>query len=259
MPYDIKSLLGVSVEDGPPLKTLAQIEQLKPNLKKLQKLNTSKLDAHCESQLCFMLAPTLARPFELWSTLRGPTGARNDLTHDEPAAMELLERLHDAHLAEMNFWGNTSVDGVMIGDDLGTPFDPSCELKVWREVITPMLADYCDILHAQDKFVFFQTTSAVQEVFDDLVEIGVDAIGAPMTLSGVSMLSKRYRTKVAFWYRPPTELSFEQKHSSIFEVRRMLDFGHGGLLAQCPWEPQLTRSEMTALMDQWCVPIPMHA
>lgn len=259
MPYDIDSLLGVSLEDGPPLKQLSLAKRLEPALEVLEKADRSKIESFCESQLCFTLAPTLARPFELWSTLRGPDSASHDLTHDEPAAMELLDRLHDAHLAEMEFWGDTSVDGVLLGDDLGTPFDPTCDLKVWREVITPMLADYCDMLHAQDKFVFFQGTSATEEVFDDLVEIGVDAIGAPFTLSSIASLAKRYRGQVAFWYEPPRELSYQQKHSTIFEVRRLLDFGHGGLLAQCPWTAEMSRNEIASLMDQWCVALPMHA
>ena len=59
----------------------------------------------------------------------------------------------------------------------------------------------------------------------------------------VDRLAKRYRGRVTFWggidrqrlQNPGTTDEFRE---AVLEVRRALDFGHGGVIAQCAVEPR---------------------
>jgi len=41
-------------------------------------------------------------------------------------------------------------------------------------------------------------------------------------------------------------------------VRKALDFGHGGVIAQCPWNHGVRLQTIAAFFEQWLVPLPMH-
>ena len=49
-----------------------------------------------------------------------------------------------------------------------------------RELFRPMYRDYCKILQAKDKFVFFHGEGDVSDIFGDLVKLEIDAIHAQM-------------------------------------------------------------------------------
>jgi hypothetical protein len=50
----------------------------------------------------------------------------------------------------------------------------------------------------------------------------------------------------------------EEFRESVLAVRRTLDFGAGGVIAQCQWDPGVRLQTVAAFFEHWLVPLPMH-
>ena len=148
-------------------------------------------------------------------------------------------------------------------DDWGTPEGLLIAPEMWRDIFRPLYREYCKILHAKDKFVFFHSEGNILDIFGDLVQAGIDAIHGQLALMGVERLAKRYRGRVTFWgemdrqrlQNPGTPEEFRE---AVLAVRKALDFGAGGVIAQCQWDPGVRIQTIATFFEQWLVPLPMH-
>jgi hypothetical protein len=187
-----------------------------------------------------------------------------DLARGTKDIRGLLAMLHDFSCKELELWANTDVDGVVFHDDWGTADGLLIAPEMWRDMFRPLYRDYCKILHAKDKFVFFHSDGHILDILGDLVRAGVDAIHCQQQLMGIERLAKRFRGRVTFWGEmdrqrlrnpgPPEEF-----RDAVLAVRRALDFGSGGVIAQCEWEPGIRIQTITAFFEQWLAPLQMHA
>ena len=51
----------------------------------------------------------------------------------------------------------------------------------------------------------------------------------------------------------------EEFREAVLAVRRALDFGSGGVIAQCQWDSDVRLQTIAAFFEQWLLPLPMHA
>ena len=97
----------------------------------------------------------------------------------------------------------------------------------------------------------------------DGAKLDVDAIHSQLHLMNVERLAKRYRGRVTFWGEVDCQdLQNLERVKEFLEtslaVRKALDFGHGGVIAQCPWNHGVRLQTIAAFFEQWLVPLPMH-
>jgi len=118
--------------------------------------------------------------------------------------------------------------------------------------------EYCNILHRDDKFAFLDLGGDVTAILPDLVEIGVDAIHCEWARMGAEQLAADFRGQVTFWGEiGADEMAFrpDQVRAAVTRVRSALDFGRGGVIAQCHWRPGVPLKNIAALFDQWAQPV----
>jgi uroporphyrinogen decarboxylase len=247
-----------------PLSDLGELADYKPPLELLDAGRFAKVNRGCETTSRFVLARTEVRPFERLSALHGMEATLADLAHDARPIRGLLAILHDYYCREIEMWAGTEVDGVAIRDDWGALDSLRVPPAMWREVFRPLYREYCKILRAKDKFVFFQSDGNISDIFSDLVQIGVDAIHAQWGAMNLERLAKRFRGQVTFWggLDEPRLLqggSLEEIRQSAQRVRKILDYSNGGVIAQCPWESGASIRSLVAVFEQWLLPLPMHA
>jgi hypothetical protein len=77
-------------------------------------------------------------------------------------------------------------------------------------------------------------------------------------------LAGRFRNRITFWggadQRRILALGTpEEVKAAVRRVRAALDFGRGGLIAQCEWGESVPFQNVVALFEQWLAPMPMHA
>ncbi len=250
--------------NSPPLADAGRIASFRPPAELFDHARFARASKICATTSRFVLAWSEVRPFERVQLLRGREAALADLARGTKEIRSLLGMLHEAACKELELWGESEVDGVAFRDDWGSPDGLLAGEEVWRELFRPMYRDYCKILHAKDKFVFFHSAGDIADVFGDLVKLDVDAIRAELRLMKVERLAKRYRGRITFWgeidrqqlQNPGTA---EELRESVLALRKPLDFGQGGVIAQCAWEPGMRLQMVAALFEQWLVPLPMHA
>jgi uroporphyrinogen decarboxylase len=229
----------------------------------LDRSRFAKASKLCPTTNRFVLAWSEVRPFDRLRFLRGTDAAMVDLARGTKEIRNLLAMLHDFACKELELWASTEVDGVGFRDDWGSPDGLLIAPEMWRELFRPMYRDYCKILHAHDKFVFFHSNGDIFDLFGDLVKLDVDAIHSQLHLMNAERLAKRYRGRVTFWGEVDCQdLQNPERVKEFLEtsmaVRKALDFGHGGVIAQCPWNHGVRIQTIASFFEQWLVPLPMH-
>jgi hypothetical protein len=246
-----------------PLAEPGKIASYQPPTELLDRSRFAKVNKSCLATSRFVLAWSEVRPFDRLRRLFGSEAALMELARDNKDIRGLLATLHDFACKEMELWAGTDVDGVMFRDDWGTPEGLLLAPEMWRNLFRPLYREYCKILHAKDKFVFFHSDGNILDIFGDLIKVGIDAIHCQMHLMDVERLAKRFRGRVTFWgemdrqrlHNPGTPEEFRE---AVLVIRRALDFGSGGVIAQCQWDAGVQIQTVASFFEQWLVPLPMH-
>lgn len=240
----------------PPLKDWAGLDSYTPPYELLDEADFSMVNKSCEESDLFMLAGTFTRPFERLQFLRGTENALMDLAYGSNEVFRLLDMIHDFSIREMQMWADTNVDGVSFMDDWGSQTSLLISPTKWREIFKPLYKDYCDILHAKGKYVFFHSDGYIEDIYPDLIEIGINAVNSQLFCMNIEGLGEKYCGKITFWGEIDRQhiLPFgttEDVRNAVRRVRRALDKGSGGVIAECEWGIGTPKENIEAVFDEW--------
>jgi len=246
-----------------PLADLSRLAEYKPPTELLESAKFNKVNRSCATTSRFVLAMTDVRPFERLQFLRGVEATYVDLAYGTKEIRTLLATLHDFYCQELEMWAKTDVDGVAFSDDWGSQTSLLVSPELWRDLFRPLYREYCKILHAKDKFAFFHCDGNIADIFGDLVRLGLDAINAQLFAMNLERLAKRYRGRITFWGEIDRQRilafgSLEEIRQAVLRVRRALDFGCGGVIAQCEWGLDVPWRNIASVFEQWMAPLPVH-
>lgn len=108
--------------------------------------------------------------------LRGFTNLLMDIADKEPRLFDLLDRLVEHHLKQIEWSLATGVDCIGFGDDLGVQDRLMLNPKDWREIWKPRYKILFDRAHEGGAKVWFHSDGYIIEIVPDLIEIGVDVL-----------------------------------------------------------------------------------
>jgi len=250
--------------EHPPLGEAAKVDAWQPPFELLNGAKLGRVNRSCAAESRFVLARTQTRPLDRIRFLRGSTAALRDLGQGTKRIRGLLARLHDFSCREMEMWAGSDVDGVALRDDWGAANGLMASAEIWEDLFQPLYHEYCEILHAKDKFVFFHSDGDIFDLFKGLVDTGIDAVRAQLLSMKVERLAKRFRGKVTFWGEADLPQCSnggnpEQLTEAVVRLRRALDFGSGGVIASCQWADDVPIGHVATVFEQWMLPLPMHA
>jgi len=174
----------------------------------------------------------MALDFSLYERAWSLVGMENLLLamiEDRPFAEAVLDRilqfnldLIDAALAKC-----PGLDAVYFGDDFGSQRGLIMGAPHWRELIKPRLAKQYARVHDYGKHVFIHSCGAVSELFDDLVDIGLNCFNPfQPEVMDIYETKAAYRNHLAFW--------------GGISVQRLLPYG----------TPDEVRAEVTQILEQ---------
>ena len=147
----------------------------------------------------FFFASSNPRPWEQYQFLRGTENAMMDIMDPDENSLGILKTLHDFYLREFEFWAKTDVDALRIMDDWGSQRSLLIPPAIWREIFKPMYKEYADIAHAHGKSIFMHSDGYIQEIYPDLVEIGIDALNSQLFVMDMPRLAECAKGKMTFW------------------------------------------------------------
>jgi hypothetical protein len=92
------------------------------------------------------------------------------------------------------------------------------------------------------------------------VEIGIDAINSQLFVMNIEELGRLYGGKITFWGELDRQrvLPFgtpEQVRAAVLRVRRALDCGRGGVIAQMEWGLRDPQENILAAFAAWEEPL----
>jgi len=240
----------------PVLADWSRLEHFQPPWHLIRQRDLSYTNQCCENSDQFMLSDVTARPFERLQFLRGSQNLYFDIGYGNVEFRKLLEMVHEFYLEDIQSWCGSNVDAIFFMDDWGTNDRLLINPKTWREVFKPLYKEYVDLIHAAGKFAFFHSDGNTQQIFGDLVEVGIDAINSQLFTMNIEELAAKYKGKITFWgeidrqhvlpFGKPADVD-----KAVQRVRSALDDGSGGLIAQCEWGKDNSIENIYAVFKAW--------
>jgi len=164
-------------------------------------------------------------------TLRGLQNLLMDF-HDHPDFVdELLNAIADYNVAQIEEALKYDVDAVYFGDDWGQQRGLQMGPKRWRTHILPVLERMYAVVRGAGKYVFIHSCGDVDELFDDLIAIGLNCFNPfQPDVMDVYALMKQYRGRLTF--HGGLSVQSTLPHGTPDAVRReserLLDAGRAG-------------------------------
>jgi uroporphyrinogen decarboxylase len=183
-------------------------------------------------------SPHLFRVFSLgfslyeraW-TLRGMEDLMMDF-HDHPRFVrDLLHAIADYNVAHVRAALEHDIDAVWFGDDWGQQHGLQMGPKLWHEFLYPELARMYAVVREAGRHVIIHSCGDVDELFDDLVGIGVNCFNPfQPEVMDVPALLEAYRGRLSFFGGLSTQktLPYGTPDDVRRESRRLLDLGRQG-------------------------------
>jgi hypothetical protein len=207
-----------------------------------------------------MLSDVTARPFERLQFLRGTENLFIDIAYGTANFRTLLKIVHEFYLEDIKSWCRSNVDGIFFMDDWGTNTSLLISPHTWRELFKPLYKEYCDLIHNAGKFAFYHTDGFTEQIYGDLIEIGIDALNSQLFTMDIEKLARKYKGQITFWGEIDRQsiLPFgtpEDAYDAVMRVRRALDDGAGGVIGQCEWGKNNPTANIEAVLKAWSQPL----
>lgn len=187
-----------------------------------------KLARHPDCFRVFCLGFSL---FERAWTLRGMETLLLDFYDHPEFVRELLNAIADYNIAQVNKALEYDIDAVYFGDDWGQQHGLIMGYPLWREFLYPVLRRMYDVVRGAGKRVVIHCCGDVDELFDDLVSMGVDCFNPfQPEVMDVESLLPAYRNRLSFWGGLSTQrlLPFATHAEVRRQTRRLIELGSAG-------------------------------
>lgn len=164
-------------------------------------------------------------------TLRGMEELMADMVDAPEFVDALLARICDWNLAVVRNALRFDIDAVYFGDDWGAQRGLQMGPKRWRRFILPHLRRMYGTVRAAGKAVFIHSCGDVDEVFDELVDAGLDCFNPfQPEVMDVAGLLPAYRGRLAFHGGLSTQrtLPHGTVDDVVAETGRLLALGAAG-------------------------------
>ncbi len=132
-------------------------------------------------------------------TLRGMENLLMDFMINPDFVHEIFSAITDYNIAQLKEAMKYDIDAVSFGDDWGRQSGLIMGYDTWKEFIYPQLKRMYGAVHEGGKYVFIHSCGDVDELFDDLIDIGLNCFNPfqPEVMDVFTLLTK-YRHKLTF-------------------------------------------------------------
>ena len=180
---------------------------------------------------CFRVFKIGFSLYERAWTLRGMENLMMDFLDHPDFVRRLLHSIADYNIAHFTEALKYDIDAVYFGDDWGQQLGLQMGPRLWRQFIFPELKRMYSLVRDAGKCVFIHSCGKVDELFDDLISIGLNCFNPfqPEVMNVFGIL-KSYHGRLAFHGGLSTQRTLP--YGSVEDVssatRKLLDAGADG-------------------------------
>jgi uroporphyrinogen decarboxylase len=163
--------------------------------------------------------------------LRGMQNLLMDFYDHPKFVHELLNAIADYNIIQVKEALKYNIDAVYFGDDWGQQRGLQMGPRLWREFIYPVLKRMYGVVHTEGKYVFIHSCGDIDELFDDLIGIGLNCFNPfQPEVMDVAALFQQYRCRLVFHGGLSTQrtLPYGTVEDVRAETRRLLEMGRQG-------------------------------
>ena len=164
-------------------------------------------------------------------TLRGMQNLLMDFLDYPRFVHELLNAIAEYNIAQLKQALHYEIDAVYFGDDWGQQQGLQMGPKLWSEFIRPVLERMYRCVHEAGKYVFIHSCGDVDELFDELIAIGVNCFNPfQPEVMDVPELHRKYHHQLTFHGGLSTQktLPYGTVEQVQAETIRLLEMGKQG-------------------------------
>jgi len=214
------------------------------------------VNQYCSQTDLFVMGNACPRPWERLQFLRGTDNAMMDILHPEEGVADLIQLIHCFYKKELEFWATTNVDSLRFMDDWGGQSRLLISPRLWRKIFKPLYYEYCEIAHRHGKFIFMHSDGFIADIYDDLIEIGVDAINSQLSLMNLEDLSKRAKGKITFHGEIDRQFVLPASNpqvgrEAVRKIAKYLYDPSGGIIAQFEFGLAANPAIAIAIFEEW--------
>lgn len=164
-------------------------------------------------------------------TLRGMEALLMDLVVNPDFVHELMDAICDYNIRQIKKALTFDIDAVKLGDDWGQQRGLIMGQDCWQKFIRPYLAKIFRVVKDAGKYVFIHSCGDVDELFDPLIEIGLDNFNPfQPEVMDIYQILPSYRGRLSFHGGLSTQriLPYGSVEDVIRESERLLELGREG-------------------------------
>ena len=164
-------------------------------------------------------------------TLRGIENLLIDFLINPDFVHELMTAIADYNIAQIKEALKYDIDAVYFGDDWGQQHGLIMGYETWKEFIYPQLQRMYSVVRESGKYVFIHSCGDVDELFDDLVDIGLNCFNPfQPEVMDVFELMEKHRGKLTFHggLSMQKTLPFGTVEDVVRESQKLLEAGSAG-------------------------------
>ncbi len=169
--------------------------------------------------------------FERAWSMRGMENLLMDFCMSPDFVHELMSAITDYNIAQIEKACMYDIDAIELGDDWGEQTGLIMGYDFWKEFIYPYLRKTYKAIKDRGKFVFIHSCGKVDELFDELIDIGLDCFNPfqPEVMDVKSLLTQ-YKKRLSFWGGLSIQktLPFGSANDVILETHSLLEAGSEG-------------------------------
>jgi uroporphyrinogen decarboxylase len=180
---------------------------------------------------CFRVFKIGFSLYERAWTLRGMQNLMMDFLDHPDFVRELLRAIADYNIAQASEAMKYDIDAVYFGDDWGQQRGLQMGPHLWRQFIQPELKRMYSAVRDAGKLVFIHSCGKVDELFDDLIDIGLNCFNPfQPEVMDILGLMKSYKGRLAFHGGLSTQrtLPYGSVDDVKNETNRLLEAGADG-------------------------------
>ncbi len=156
---------------------------------------------------------------------------------EEKKVMRLFERIAEYQMGLLDEVLGEEFEGVYFGDDYGRQKGLIMGPEMWRKFIKPFAAEIFRKVKEKGKYVLLHSCGDIEDIFPDLIEIGVDVYNTVQPeIYDLRKIKREYGKNIVFWGAVSTQQflpykTAEEVYEKSVETVKILGEGGGYLFS----------------------------